>query len=270
MGHRGQEFVLGTVRGLRLGSSGALGVERALQGDPMLANGASRGLERKRQGFGLSRAGRRGRRPRNLAGVLSIRTFSRSGMRSYCCPDRRVALLVSHRRVDVRSSAAARNSTGWDCRCRSRSGSTPDRRSTGSFAQESVTIEETIGRSTSASDPTRAWAVWSRPAPITSTSTPTPLPPPSSASPSRRSRSGRSVLFAFVSRPTARFPPRPARRGQITPSRFISATAWAVSPSQSLSTWSVCSPSMGDDVTRVAFPSTRTGQPGILNGRCTG
>ena len=58
--------------------------------------------------------------------------------------------------------------------------------------------------------------------------------------------------------------------GQITPSRFISATAWAVRPSQSLSTWSVCSPSIGDDVTRVAFPSTRTGQLGILNGRCTG
>jgi hypothetical protein len=58
--------------------------------------------------------------------------------------------------------------------------------------------------------------------------------------------------------------------GQITPSRFISATAWAVRPSQSLRTWFVCSPSIGDDVTRVAFPSTRTGQLGILNGRCTG
>src|SRR5713101_5281843 len=44
----------------------------------------------------------------------------------------------------------------------------------------------------------------------------------------------------------------------------------ALRPSHSLITWSVCSPSMGDDVMRVAFPSTRTGQPGILNGRCTG
>src|SRR6267143_1548945 len=38
----------------------------------------------------------------------------------------------------------------------------------------------------------------------------------------------------------------------------------------SLSTCSVCSPSIGDDVTRVGRPSTRTGQPGILNGRCSG
>jgi len=57
---------------------------------------------------------------------------------------------------------------------------------------------------------------------------------------------------------------------QTTPSAFNAVTAASFSPSQSLSTAPVSAPRTGDGLIRDGLPSTRTGQPGILNGRCTG
>ena len=54
------------------------------------------------------------------------------------------------------------------------------------------------------------------------------------------------------------------------PAAFNSPTAASLRPSHSPMTSSVCSPSIGEDLMRTALPSTRTGQPGILKGSCTG